>query len=368
LEITSLLNHFAKLLATDIKTMFLSSMLCSALILKFLVIQYRQLQIKMNLSNFSTVACSAAAIPYPTLFGADFLSIETTLVQNYSQIVHSGYYSNHGTVNVTDVSFCNVTMSYTHPGQNDTIYVQVYLPTDTWNGKFQMIGGGGWQAGLYIPSKMGMVAAVGEGYSTISTDAGLGSQVEPTDWALVSPGNVNLYLLENLASVSLNDAALIGKAVTTSFYGEAPKYSYFTGCSQGGRQGLMLAQRYPDAFDGIASSAPAINWSEFFMGDTWPSYFMNSLGVFPSSCEITAITDALLDACDGLDGLVDGIINDPYWCSFDPMTVIGQSFNCSDFNTTMQISTGAATLVEAIVSSLFLLLYSYPLWSMSNPD
>lgn len=74
---------------------------------------------------------------------------------------------------------------------------------------------------------MGMIGAVGEGYSTISTDAGLGPQVEPTDWALVSPGNVNLYLLENLASVSSNDAAVIGKAITTSFYGEAPKYSYF---------------------------------------------------------------------------------------------------------------------------------------------
>lgn len=312
---------------------------------------HRQLQVTMSLLNFSaSPACSAAAIPYPTLFGAEFLSIEANLVQNYSQFVHSGYYSNHGSANVTNVSFCNVTMSYTHPGQHDTVFVKVYLPIDTWNGRFQMVGGGSWQAGLYLPPIMGMTAAVGQGYSAISTGAGLGSQIYPTEWALLSPGNANLYLLKNLASVSLNDTSVNGKAVTTNFYGAAPKYSYFTGCSQGGRQGLMLAQRYPDAFDGIALSAPAINWSEFFMGDTWPSFFMNSLGEYPPSCEISAIEDALLDTCDGLDGLVDSIISDPNKCLFDPMSVVGQTFNCFNFGIEREVSSAAATIVQATFS------------------
>jgi feruloyl esterase len=228
-----------------------------------------------------TSACHPAAIPYPSLYGAEFLSLETTLVANYSQTVYPGAYANHGSVTVTNVSFCNVTLTYTHPGQNDNINVQVWLPAENWNGRLQAMGGGGWQAGLNYPALMGMAGAVGEGYSTVSTDAGLGSSDDPVDWALLSPGNVNLYLLQDLASVSLNDMAVIGKGITSSFYGQAPKYSYFSGCSQGGRQGLMLAQRYPDAFDGIAASAPAIYWSDFTFSAFWPSFVMRSLGEVP---------------------------------------------------------------------------------------
>lgn len=304
--------------------------------------------------SLPSLACSA--IPTPSVFGAEFLSMKTTFVTNYSQFVHTGYYTNHGSVNVTNASFCNVTLTYTHPGQNDSINVQVWLPADNWNGRLQAIGGGGWQAGLYTPSLMGMTAAVGEGYSTVSTDAGLGSQVYPTDWALLSPGNVNLYLLQDLASVSLNDMAIIGKAVTSSFYGEPPKYSYFSGCSQGGRQGMMLAQRYPDAFDGIAASAPAINWSNFVFSDYWPSLVMRLLGEFPPACEFDAISAAALHTCDGLDGVVDGIIADIDACCFNPMSMVGKAINCSTLNgVSRTISSAAATIIKAAVSCASLL-------------
>lgn len=285
------------------------------------------------------------------LYGAEFLSLEANLVTNYSQYVHVGYYSNHGAVNVTDANFCNVTLSYTHPGENDTVNIQVWLPTDTWNGRLQAVGGGGWQAGLYLPSLMGMAAAIGEGYSAISTDAGLGSAVTPTSWGLLSPGNVNLYLLQDLASVSLNDAAVIGKSISNSFYGQPPKYSYFTGCSQGGRQSLTLAQRYPDAFDGIAASSPAINWNEFFMEDLWPLFVMDTLGEYPPSCEVDAITSAAVQACDGNDGVIDGIISDPNTCNFDPMSMVGTTINCTNFGVDRQVSLAAATIVQAAVST-----------------
>ncbi|KAH8897580.1 feruloyl esterase-like protein B precursor [Thozetella sp. PMI_491] len=296
--------------------------------------------------SISATACSTSAIPFPRLFGAEFLSMEANFVANLSQNVHIGLYSNHGAVSVKNLNYCNVTVSYTHPGQNDTVVVQVWMPSDTWNGRLQAIGGAGFQAGLHYAGLQGMIGAMGEGYATVGTDAGLGSAVYPTTWGLISEGNVNLYLLQNLASVSLNDAAVISKSIINSFYGQPPKYSYFNGCSQGGRQGMMLAQRYPEAYDGIASSAPAINWNELFTGLLWPAFLMDNLGEYPPSCEVDALTQAAIAACDGLDGVIDGVITDPDTCTFDPTTLVGTVINCTNFGTERPISAAAATIVK----------------------
>ncbi|KAL1966362.1 hypothetical protein VTN77DRAFT_4504 [Rasamsonia byssochlamydoides] len=290
--------------------------------------------------------CSSQALPYPTLFGAEFLSLEASLVSNYSKYVSEWYYMNHHSVNVTNLSFCNVSIAYTHPGQNDSVNVQVWLPLDTWNGRMQGIGGGGWQAGLFTLSYLGMTGAIGEGYVAVSTDGGH-SSAEPSDWALLSPGNVDLYAIQNFASVSLNDAAIIGKSITQSFYGQPPKYSYWSGCSQGGRQGLMLAQRYPTAYDGIVASAPAINWAEFSTAGYYPQLIMALLGEYPLPCELDAITAAAISACDGDDGVTDGLISDPESCDFDPFTLVGTSINCSDTGSRVHISKVAAIAANA---------------------
>lgn len=302
-------------------------------------------------TSVPTSACSAASIPYPDLYGAEFLSLEAKLITNLSTYIHEGYYTNHGAVNVINANFCNITVAYTHPGQNDTINVQVWLPQDTWNGRMQHIGGAGFQAGLHYAGLQGMTAAVGEGYATLGTDAGLGSQVTPANWALLSPGNVNLYLLQDLISVSLNDASVIGKSIVNSYYGQPPAYSYFSGCSQGGRQGLMLAQRYPDAYNGIAASAPAINWNELLMGDYFPSLLMNELGQYPAPCEFNAITAAIISACDGNDGIIDGIITDPDACDFDIQSLVGTSINCTDTKSVTSISSIAAVVAQAACKS-----------------
>ncbi|KAF4630690.1 hypothetical protein G7Y89_g7442 [Cudoniella acicularis] len=300
--------------------------------------------------SVSAGACSSTMIPYPSLDRANFISLEANLIANYSQAIPIGLYTNHGAVNVTNTSFCNVTLSYSHTGHNDTTYVQVWLPIDNWNGRIQAMGGAGYQAGANLLTIYGMTAAIGEGYSAVSTDAGLGDQVTPINWALLPDGNVNLNLLEDLASISLNDAAVIGKSITSSFYGKPPKYSYWSGCSQGGRQGLMLAQRYPDAFDGIAASSPAINWNQFLMGDFWPSFLMDRMRVYPPSCEIDAITAAAIATCDGKDGILDGVITDEVACDFDSLSLVGTVINCTNFGTSIQISEDAAKLVQEVWS------------------
>ncbi|KAK6209813.1 hypothetical protein QIS74_11397 [Colletotrichum tabaci] len=282
----------------------------------------------------------------PLVYGTEIKSLEANLVTNYSASVPEAYRYTSPSVELQNVTFCNITVTYTHPGQNDSIVAEAWLPTE-WNERFLAVGGGGWVAGRFFLSYNAMQGALADGYATITTDAGLGSSVEPSQWAQTSPGNVNLYNLQNLGSVSLNEQAIIGKSLIKSFYGQAPKYSYWNGCSQGGRQGLMLAQRYPTAFDGIAAGAPAINWNKLFTFIQWPQQVMNELGQWPFMCELDAITLAAVSACDELDGVVDGIVSDVKQClgTFDPFSVVGESTACAQLNGTRKIITSAAATV-----------------------
>ncbi|KAI0870159.1 Tannase/feruloyl esterase [Hypoxylon argillaceum] len=293
-------------------------------------------------------ACASATFSSLSLFGGEILSIETTLVSNYSASAPSAYRYTSPSVQVTNATFCNVTVSYTHPGQDDHIYVEAWLPTNNWNERFLAVGGGGFVAGRFFLSYVNMQGALFDGYASITTDAGLGSAMDASSWAQTSPGNVNLYNLQNLASVSLNDEAIIGKQLIKSYYGMGPRYSYWNGCSQGGRQGMLLAQRYPDAYDGIAAGAPAFYWTEFVPGITWPQQVLSDLGQYPYNCETDAITDGAIAACDELDQVKDGIISKPEEClaRFDPFRLVGTSINCTQTNGTVRISHAAAVLVN----------------------
>lgn len=210
-------------------------------------------------------------------------------------------------------------------------------------------------AGLFYLSYQEMNGALADGFATITTDAGLTTgndpdSVPPGPWAQTSPGNVNLYALQNLGSVSLVDEAIIGKEAIKKYYGSGPEYSYWSGCSQGGRQGLMLAQRYPDVYDGIVANAPAIYWSELFASIYWAdfiiSYFLN--GTAPASCEVLEISALALAECDGLDGVVDGLISYPDECPFDALSAVGTEFNCSTTGEITTISEAAATWVKYV--------------------
>lgn len=148
--------------------------------------------------------CVASAPLVPTIFGTEFLSVNAELVEDYSRYVSDQDYVNHPEIVVQNASFCNVSLTYTHPGRQDTVTVEVWLPL-SWNGRFQAVGSGGWTAGRTQLSYSMMSGAIGMGYATATTDAGLGSAQMPHEWALLSPGNVNLHALESLASVSLNE-------------------------------------------------------------------------------------------------------------------------------------------------------------------
>ena len=278
-------------------------------------------------------------MPAPLLPGAEIIAYSVAHVSNYSidPVIPSLKYDHpEGGLN-----FCNVSVTYTHPGQNDTVNTNIWLP-DNWNERFLGEGGGGWMAG-FGPSSL--ARAIVKGYSAASTDGGHPVAAPTSDWALTSPGNVNLYLLQDLASVSLNDMAWLGKSISTTYYGKAPGYSYWNGCSQGGRQGMIMAQRYPEAYQGILAEAPAFNWNTFIPTTYWPQTVMNKLKVYPRACELNAFTAAAIKACDTLDGVEDGVISLPSLCRFDPFTLVGQNFSCG--NTSATFSRDAAEIVNA---------------------
>ncbi|MFF4836410.1 tannase/feruloyl esterase family alpha/beta hydrolase [Streptomyces sp. NPDC001315] len=222
-------------------------------------------------------------------------------------------------------AFCQVTVTLTHPGDGDHAKVQTWLPETGWNGRFQALGGSAYGAG---DNGVGLGTAVKNGYAATTTDAGIGDVLD-TSWVLNSKGQVNSALLKNFASRSQHEAAVVGKAVVDGVYDRRAAFSYFTGCSTGGREGYMEAQRYPDDYDGILADAPAINWDEFEVATLWPQVVMNNEKTYPTGCELNAFTDAAVKACDKLDGVKDGLVNDASRCDFDPRRLIGTKVDCN---------------------------------------
>ncbi len=239
-------------------------------------------------------------------------------------------------------AFCEVTVTLTHPGDGDHAKIRTWLPEKGWNGRFQALGGSAFLAG---DNGVGLGNAVKAGYAATTTDAGVGDALD-VSWALDSDGKANQALLENFASRSQHEAAVIGKAVVASAYDKRASYSYFTGCSTGGRQGYAEAQSHPNDYDGILADAPAINWDEYEVATLWPQVVMNNEKTYPTGCELDAFTAAAVKACDKLDGARDGLVNDPSRCDFDPRRLIGTKVVCNGKELT--ISAADAAVVRKI--------------------
>ncbi|KAK4498403.1 hypothetical protein PRZ48_011061 [Zasmidium cellare] len=299
--------------------------------------------------NAASLNCSTTAIPTPSLFGAEIKSLTAAPARNFSIFAPQAGASPSFNTNFTGLDFCNVTVTYTHPGRNDTIKITVWLPLQNWNGRFQGAGGGGWVMG----NEASLAPAVAKGYAVAASDGGHSdvsdAAAAASHWALISPGNVNLGLLQDFASTGLRDLAIVGKAVTESFYGTKPKYSYWAGCSTGGRQGLMLAQRYPDLFDGIIADSPAIDWDKLPISTYWSQLIANKLNYHPPLCELDSISAEAIKVCDRLDGVVDGVVSSPDLCNFNATWAVGKPATlCNGTNQT--ITAQAAQIANSVWS------------------
>ena len=223
---------------------------------------------------------------------------------------------------------CRVTAVSTHPPAGDRVTIWVGIPMSGWNGRFLGTGGGGFSGGN--PNSVSRAAALG--YAAGATDTG--HEGRSGSFALGDDGRLNWQLIRDNAHVGIHEMTVTGKALTKALYGQAPRYSYFSGCSTGGRQGLMEAQRYPEDYDGIVSGAPAINWPKLHMQQIWGPLLMNTEDNPVASCKLNAATAAAVESCDAIDGVEDGVLADPRRCDYDPGELKGTSLECGTFSET----------------------------------
>lgn len=252
---------------------------------------------------------------------------------------------------LTGLHFCQVKVHVTHEETHDKVLIEAWLPLthDEWNGRFQATGGAGFETGMF-GAQLG--SAVRDGWAAVSTDGGSGSdnlsQVQDASWILKdkSSGALDWNLLHNFASRSLVDQINIGKTITKLYYGKAPHHSYWNGCSTGGRQGHMIAQKYPHLLDGILANAPAINFVNLVTGEFWSQLVMKQQETFLSSCVLQYFRQKAVEQCDALDGVRDGLIEDPEACDFDPFAVVGDEIQCDGTHTDILLE--MATVIEHI--------------------
>ena len=221
-----------------------------------------------------------------------------------------------------------VTAIVTHPPSGDRVKVWIGLPLTNWNGRFQGTGGGGFLGG-HPDSLRGPVS---RGFAAGATDTG--HEGGSGSFALDRNGRQNWQGIIDNSYLGIHEMTVVGKAITQAFFGRAPHYSYFVGGSTGGRQGLMEAQRFPDDYDGILSACPAINWHRFVPASLWPEVVMLSRSNFVSKAKLDAATAAAVAACDGNDGVKDGVIDDPFGCTYDPRRLIGTKIGDETFTET----------------------------------
>ena len=213
-------------------------------------------------------------------------------------------------------AYCRVALVLT-PSKDSHVESEVWLPVEDWNGKLLVVGNGGWAGSISFPA---MASSLKDRYATASTDTG---------HKAADAGGNGMFALGHPEKIvdfghrALHETTVKAKAIVAAFYGNSPKYSYYNGCSTGGRQGLVEASRYPEDFDGIVAGAPAN-----------PHIYLHASGIelnmqlrknpdLPlTPGKVATLQKAVMGACDLLDGVKDGILNNPEKCRFDPATLI----------------------------------------------
>jgi len=235
-------------------------------------------------------------------------------------------------------AFCRVAVTLKPPSDSD-IRAEIWLPSSDWNGKFMAVGSGGWGGSIAYAA---MAQALSRGYATAATDDG---HIGPS--ASFIPGHPEKFI--DFAYRSEHETTVIAKALVHAFYGSNPRYSYWNGCSGGGREGLLQAYRYPDEFDGIIAGDPAD-----MRRNAWALWLANATFKDPQDyippSKYAMIHRFVLEACDAKDGIKDGLIEDPQSCTVDFDKLACKDKDSADCLTARQVKT-AQTIISPMRDS-----------------
>lgn len=209
-----------------------------------------------------------------------------------------------------EVPFCKVhAVGSSAPGSS--IRMEFFLP-GSWNGKLMGVGGGGLSGGL-SGSTGALMPELARGYAGVANDAGHTDEKKAA-WALNAPARI-----EDFGFRANHAAAVAAKAVVAAYYGRPVEKSYFSACSNGGRDALMLAQRYPEDYDGIIAGAPALNWTGVMVAaQAYHQTYERTPGAERLPAKLGMVREAVMRKCDQLDGVVDDVLENPLACDFDP--------------------------------------------------
>ena len=219
-----------------------------------------------------------------------------------------------GSVHEKMPTFCRVAVA-AHPSSDSNIEFEVWMPVSGWNGKFVGLGNGGFTGTIRYAQ---MADAIKAGYATANTNTG--------HWG--SDGTFAYRHPEKIIDFGYRAVTLMtqqSKTLVKAFYDKSPTRSYFTGCSQGGRQGMMESQRYPEDYDGIIVGDPAHNWTNHYIaGHLWLATVLYDKGPYSILPDWVApiVGKAVNEACDALDGIKDGIVSNPRACKLNPEVLV----------------------------------------------
>jgi feruloyl esterase len=232
---------------------------------------------------------------------------------------------------------CRVTVTL-KPSADSDIKSEVWLPVNGWNGKLLAVGNGGWNGNVDANA---LSAGLRRGYAVVGSDTGHQGGGGP--W-MTHPEK-----LTDFGHRAVHEMTVKAKALTSTFYGSAPRRYYFQGCSAGGRQGMMAAHRYPEDFDGIVAGAPVVNTTGRASFAIWIAQQQHrSAESYIPADKYPAVHAAVLKACDGLDGVTDGVIENPRACTFDPKVIECKAGDSNDCLTAPQVEAARAMYKPAV--------------------
>src|SRR5580700_992819 len=258
---------------------------------------------------FATFAADRAAAA--TCESLASLKLPETTITVAQSIPAGTYIAPNGQVFTDMPAFCRVAATLT-PTLDSDIGIEVWMPASSWKGKFEGVGNGGF-AGSIVYSAL--ASGVKLGYATVSTDTGHTGTTYDGSFALGHPQKIIDFGYRSIHLMTVR-----GKQIAEAFYSENPQHSYFDGCSTGGRQALMEAQRFANDYDGIIAGDPVAYYTHHHVGgNLWVVRQMfNNPASTVFTTQDTLLGNAVNSACDALDGVVDGVLNNPRRCHFNP--------------------------------------------------